>query len=316
VGEGRVQIGLVGLGRMGANMARRLVRAGHRCVVYDLDAQAVSRLSNDGATGAASLDQVVAQLALPRAVWVMVPAGSATDRAVRALGVLMSPDDVIVDGGNTYFRDDLRRAGELAEWGVRYVDVGTSGGVWGLERGYCLTIGGDDDAVERLRPIFEALAPVPAGYVHCGPVGAGHLVKMIHNGIEYGLMEAYAEGFAMLKNAGSKALPSEQRYQLPLARIAEAWRHGSVLSSWLLDLAAAVLERDPELRGFTGRVDDSGEGRWAVMTAIAEAVPAEAISAALYARFRSRDDHAFADKLLSALRHEFGGHVEPSASRS
>jgi 6-phosphogluconate dehydrogenase len=322
-------IGMIGLGRMGGNMVRRLLRGGHRCVVHDLNPQNVSALAAEGAIGAASFDELAAKLDPPRAVWIMVPAGDATEQTVRSLARHLQRGDTIIDGGNSYFKDDVRRAEELRPLGIHYLDVGTSGGIWGLDRGYCLMIGGPVDAVARLEPIFETLAPgrgdVPPapgrtkggtaeqGYLHCGPEGAGHFVKMIHNGIEYGLMQAYAEGFDIFRNASSQSLPESYRYDLNLADIAELWRRGSVVASWLLDLTASALSEDPTLDGFVGRVQDSGEGRWTVMAAVEEAVPADVLSASLYARFRSRQDHTFADKLLSAMRHKFGGHVEAQA---
>lgn len=323
-----MQIGVVGLGRMGGNIVRRLMRGGHQCVVYDRDPAAVKALADAGATGADDLERVVQLLDAPRAVWVMLPAGDITGETVMRLGKLMDTGDTVIDGGNSFFKDDIRRGKTLAERGVHYLDVGTSGGVWGLERGYCMMIGGDAAAVEKLDPIFATLAPgagdIPAtpgragrdpraerGYLHCGPGGAGHFVKMIHNGIEYGLMQAYAEGFDILQNAASDTLPEEQRYELNLPDIAEVWRRGSVIGSWLLDLTAAALAGDAQLAGYSGYVQDSGEGRWTINAAIDEAVPADVLSAALYARFRSRDRAAFANKLLSAMRHGFGGHVEP-----
>jgi 6-phosphogluconate dehydrogenase len=318
---------MVGLGRMGANMVRRLMRAGHACVVHDRDPQAVRALAAEGATGAASLDELVALLEKPRAVWVMVPAGPPTEETVAALGARLGAEDVVVDGGNSHHADDARRAAALAARGVRYLDVGTSGGVFGLERGYCLTIGGEARAAAQLDPIFRALAPgaggpapaggstAPQGYLLCGPSGAGHFVKMVHNGIEYGVMQAYAEGFDILHRADGEALPPERRYRLPVAEIAEVWRHGSVIGSWLLDLTAAALAEDPGLGRYTGFVQDSGEGRWTVMAALEEAVPAEVITASLNARFRSRTGNTFAEKVLSAMRGKFGGHREPSASR-
>jgi 6-phosphogluconate dehydrogenase len=326
-----MRIGMIGLGRMGGNMVRRLLRGGHQCVVYDVNAGPVSALASEGAIGATSFADLAAKLEAPRAVWIMVPAGEATEHTIRTLAAHLEPGDSIIDGGNSYFKDDVRRASELRRSGIHYLDVGTSGGIWGLERGYCLMIGGPADAVSRLDPIFQTLAPGPGtiaatpgsanagtaeqGYLHCGPEGSGHFVKMVHNGIEYGLMQAYAEGFDIFRNASSGALPEEYRYDLDLAAIAELWRRGSVVSSWLLDLTAAALAEDPTLDGYTGYVQDSGEGRWTVMTAVEEAVPADVLSAALYARFRSRQDHTFAEKVLSAMRHKFGGHVEaPAAS--
>jgi len=306
-----MQIGFIGLGRMGGNMTRRLAGAGHAVVAWDRSTDAVRRAISGGIGAAASLTDLVTQLQTPRAVWIMVPAGGPTEETVGSLASLLSAGDVVVDGGNTHFKDDVRRAQMLAEKGIDYVDVGTSGGVWGAERGYCLMIGGAPNAVERLTPLFEALAPKRDGYLHCGPSGAGHFVKMIHNGIEYGLMQSYAEGFDILRNADSSALPSDHRYTFDLAAIAEVWRHGSVVSSWLLDLAAIALRKDPQLEGFTGTVGDSGEGRWTVAAAIEEDVPADVLTTALFTRFRSRRDHTFAEKLLSALRAQFGGHAEP-----
>ena len=318
---------MIGLGRMGANMVRRLMAGGHRCVVFDLRPEAVETLASEGATPTASLEQLVTELTPPRAVWIMVPAGAATDETVIAVAEHLETGDTIVDGGNSYFKDDVRRATTLAADGIHYIDAGTSGGVWGLERGYCLMVGGPEQAVQRLEPVFETLAPgrgdlartpgrnadygaAEKGYLHCGPVGAGHFVKMIHNGIEYGIMQAYAEGFDILENAASEQLPEEIRYDFALSEIAEVWRRGSVISSWLLDLTAQALIEDPQLSGYTGVVGDSGEGRWTILTAIEEAVPADVLSAALYTRFRSRRDHTFAEKVLSAMRHQFGGHVE------
>jgi 6-phosphogluconate dehydrogenase len=323
-----MQIGLIGLGRMGGNMARRLMAGGHEVVAWDRSPDAVKALAGAGASGAASLDDAVSRLPRPRAVWIMVPAGDPTEQTVAALADRLEAGDIVIDGGNTFYKDDVRRARALRDRGIHYVDVGTSGGVWGAERGYCLMIGGDRAAVERLTPIFRALAPgqgaTPAtpgldpagttaheGFVHCGPAGAGHFVKMIHNGIEYGLMQSYAEGFDILRNASSDALPEDHRYTFDLADIAEVWRRGSVVSSWLLDLAAIALREDPALEEFEGRVADSGEGRWTVAAAIEESVPADVLTSALYTRFRSRRDHTFGEKLLSALRAQFGGHVEP-----
>jgi 6-phosphogluconate dehydrogenase len=322
-----MQLGMIGLGRMGANMVRRLIRGGHSCVVFDLSADNVHRLASEGATGATSLDEFARTLTRPRAAWVMVPAGNPTEQTVMALAQRMEAGDIIIDGGNSYFKDDVRRAKTLKERDILYVDVGTSGGIWGVERGYCMMIGGEAQAVARLEPIFKTLAPgrggIPRtpgrgtldgtpeeGYLHCGAPGAGHFVKMVHNGIEYGLMQAYAEGFDILRNAGSKELPEDCRYELNLADIAEVWRRGSVVGSWLLDLTAMALLENPTLSNYTGFVQDSGEGRWTIMAAIEEAVPADVLSAALYARFRSRQEHTFAEKLLSAMRQKFGGHVE------
>ena len=322
-----MQLGVVGLGRMGGNIAQRLMRQGHTCVVYDRSAEAVASLAHKGATGSGGLQELAAKLTAPRAVWLMLPAGEATEDAVRQLGGILQSGDIVIDGGNTFYKDDVRRARDLKPKGIHYVDAGTSGGVWGLERGYCLMIGGEKKIVDHLDPIFAALAPGAGniertagrdgrdkrpehGYMHCGPCGSGHFVKMIHNGIEYGLMQAYAEGFAILKGATADSRPADERFDLDVADIAEVWRRGSVISSWLLDLTAMALASDSKLEGFTGVVADSGEGRWTVMAAIEEAVPATVLSAALYARFRSRDDHGFADRLLSAMRKGFGGHVE------
>jgi len=323
-----MQLGVVGLGRMGGNIAQRLMRHGHSCVVYDKSADAVASIAGKGATGSNSLEDLAAKLTAPRAIWLMLPAGKITEDAVTQLGGALQAGDMLIDGGNTFYKDDVRRARELKQKGIHYLDVGTSGGVWGFERGYCLMIGGDKEQVTHLDPIFSALAPgqgniertagrdgrdkrPECGYMHCGPCGSGHFVKMIHNGIEYGLMQAYAEGFAILKGATSEARPPDERWDLDVADIAEVWRRGSVISSWLLDLTSIALASDPKLDGFSGVVEDSGEGRWTVMAAVEEAVPANVISAALYARFRSRDDHGFADRLLSAMRKEFGGHIEP-----
>jgi 6-phosphogluconate dehydrogenase len=323
-----MQLGIVGLGRMGGNIAQRLIGNGHSCVVYDKSAAAVAALAGKGATASASLADLAAKLSAPRIVWLMLPAGQVTDDAVSELARVLQADDIVIDGGNSFYKDDVRRAKDLKGKGVRYVDVGTSGGIWGLERGYCLMIGGDKSAVEHLDPIFAALAPgygniartagrdgrdprPERGYMHCGPSGAGHFVKMIHNGIEYGLMQAYAEGFSILNGAAKNGRPAEERYALDLADIAEVWRRGSVISSWLLDLTAIALADDPKLDDFTGVVEDSGEGRWTVAAAIEEAVPATVLSTALYERFRSREEHSFADRMLSAMRMGFGGHVEP-----
>ena len=322
-----MQLGMIGLGRMGGNMVRRLMRHGHQCVVYDLNPANVEGLAAEGATGSKSMEEFVKTLSKPRAAWVMVPAGNATETTVMKLAGLMEPGDTIIDGGNSYFKDDVRRARILREKGLHYVDVGTSGGVWGIERGYCMMIGGPKEAVSRLDPIFKTLAPgigtgprtpgrqgrggtAEEGYLHCGPSGTGHFVKMVHNGIEYGLMQAYAEGFDVMKHANSPELPEEHRFDLDLTEIAEVWRRGSVVGSWLLDLTAMALVEDPELRRFTGTVQDSGEGRWTIMAAIEEAVPCDVLSASLYTRFRSRQDHTFAEKLLSGMRNKFGGHVE------
>jgi len=325
-----MQIGIVGLGRMGGNISRRLMKAGHRCVVFDANAKTREALAKEGAAAAGSLAEMVKALGeKPRAVWVMLPAGRITEETVERLGGLLEPDDIVIDGGNSYYKDDIRRAKKLAEKRIRYVDCGTSGGVWGIERGYCMMIGGPKEAVDHLDPIFAALAPglgdIPRtpgrktddsraerGYIHAGPSGAGHFVKMVHNGIEYGLMQAYAEGFDILRNKDSKDLPEDERFVLNMPDIAEVWRRGSVISSWLLDLGAAALAKDPQLQDFSGYVQDSGEGRWTVEAAIEEAVPADVLSSALYARFRSRKEHTFGEKMLSAMRFGFGGHIEGS----
>jgi 6-phosphogluconate dehydrogenase len=328
-----MQLGMIGLGRMGGNIVRRLLRHGHIGIVHGRNAQAVDALVRDGAIGAASLDELMRKIDKPRAVWVMLPAGAVTEATINELAERMAPGDVIIDGGNTFWKDDVRRAKALSARGLHYLDVGTSGGVWGLERGYCMMIGGPREVVNRLDPIFTALAPGPGniartpgrdgrdgraerGYIHAGPSGAGHFVKMVHNGIEYGLMQAYAEGFDILKNANGKSLPEDGRFDLNLADIAEVWRRGSVISSWLLDLTASALAADDKLDGFEGVVEDSGEGRWTIMAAIEEAVPADVLSAALYTRFRSRQSHTFAEKILSAMRKGFGDHVEPKAKQS
>ncbi|QJD30778.1 phosphogluconate dehydrogenase (NAD(+)-dependent, decarboxylating) [Methylococcus geothermalis] len=334
-----MRLGMIGLGRMGANMVRRLLRAGHECVVFDLDQAAVEALAAEGATGASSLEEFVAALTPPRPVWLMLPA-VVVDRMAEQLAGVLEAGDILIDGGNSHYVDDIRRAERLAERGLHYVDVGTSGGVWGLERGYCLMIGGEPASVAHLGPIFQALAPgkgeiagtasrkdgrstAEQGYLHCGPAGAGHFVKMVHNGIEYGLMAAYSEGFNILSRANigkaGKASdaetaplrhPEHYRYDLPIADIAELWRRGSVVSSWLLDLTAEVLGRDPDLARFSGRVSDSGEGRWTVATAIDQGTPAPVLSAALYQRFSSQGEDEFARKILSAMRFAFGGHEE------
>ncbi|HEY1417961.1 MAG TPA: decarboxylating 6-phosphogluconate dehydrogenase [Myxococcaceae bacterium] len=322
-----MQIGMIGLGRMGGNMVRRLMKGGHTCVVYDRGADVVAAYAKEGATPAKSLEDLVSKLQKPRAVWIMVPAGGPTESTVQELAGALEAGDTIIDGGNSFFKDDVRRSKDVGKKGIHYVDAGTSGGVWGVERGYCLMVGGPKEAVSRVEPILRTLAPgkgdIPAtpgrdgkgtaeqGYLHCGPSGAGHFVKMVHNGIEYGLMQAYAEGFDIFKNATSKELPEDYRYDLNLADIAELWRRGSVVSSWLLDLTSISLAQDPTLESYEGFVQDSGEGRWTIQAAIDEAVPAEVLSAALYARFRSRQQHTFAEKLLSAMRKQFGGHVEP-----
>ena len=323
-----MQMGMVGLGRMGGNMARRLMKGGHQIVAYARNPASVKPLASEGATGTTMLDDFAAKLSAPRVAWVMVPAGAPTEQVVTDLAERMEPGDTIIDGGNSFYKDDVRRMKMLRPKKIHYVDVGTSGGVWGLERGYCLMIGGEKDAVARLDPIFRTLAPgmgqtprtpgreklggtAEHGYLYCGPSGAGHFVKMVHNGIEYGLMQAYAEGLDIFKNASSPDLDPDLRYDLNLTDITEVWRRGSVVSSWLLDLTAQALVENPSLSNYTGVVQDSGEGRWTIMAAIEEGVPADVLSASLYARFRSRQDHTFAEKVLSAMRYKFGGHVEP-----
>ncbi len=323
-----MQIAVIGLGRMGANISRRLMKAKHSCVVWDANSSTVQELGKEGAQAVESLQAAVKALQRPRAVWVMLPAGRITEQTIAQLGELMDTGDIVIDGGNTYYKDDIRRAKTLAAKQIHYVDCGTSGGVWGLERGYCLMIGGDAAAVEHLDPIFAALAPgmgsiertpnreghdprAERGYIHAGPVGAGHFVKMIHNGIEYGMMQAMAEGFDILKNKASDKLPADERYELRMADIAEVWRRGSVVSSWLLDLTAEAMAKDPKLDAFAGDVEDSGEGRWTIEAAIEEAVPANVLASSLFTRFRSRQDHTYGEKVLSAMRFGFGGHVEP-----
>jgi len=337
-----MQLGMIGLGRMGANMAERLLHGGHECVVFDMKAANVSKLSDQGATGAKSLDDLVSKLTPPRVVWLMVPA-AAVDQTLHGLAACMQQGDIIIDGGNSHYVDDIRRSDELKAKGIHYVDAGTSGGVWGSDRGYCLMIGGEKNVVQHLDPIFATLAPgiraavrtpgrgknggtAEQGYLHCGPSGAGHFVKMVHNGIEYGIMAAYAEGLNILQhaNAGNKKLASDAettplrqpklyQYEFCLPDVAEVWRRGSVISSWLLDLTATELLKEPSLKSYAGRVSDSGEGRWTINAAIDEAVPAPVLSAALYERFSSRGKADFADRVLSAMRHEFGGHVENAA---
>src|ERR1700689_5420956 len=339
-----MELGMIGLGRMGSNMVQRLLRAGHQCVVYDVHPEAEQALVKEGAVGAASLEEFVKKLTKPRPLWLMVPAG-VVDPTLEKLIPLLEPDDVVIDGGNSYYHDDLRRAAELKPKGIHYVDVGTSGGVWGDERGYCLMIGGEETVVRRIDPIFAALAPsideaprtpgreklggtAEHGYLHCGPSGAGHFVKMVHNGIEYGMMASYAEGLNILRhaNAGKQKNaidaettplrdPEHYAYDLNLADITEVWRRGSVISSWLLDLAASALVDSPDLAKFAGRVSDSGEGRWTIKAAIDESIPAPVLSAALYERFSSRGEADFADKMLSALRYQFGGHEEKTAAK-
>jgi len=338
-----MQLGMVGLGRMGANLTRRLMRDGHRMVAYDVNTDAVQQLASEGATGAGSLEDFIGALEKPRAVWVMVPAGEITEKTVASLAERLDPDDVIIDGGNTYYRDDIRRSKELADKGMHYVDVGTSGGVFGLERGFCLMIGAEDEVFERLEPTFKRIAPgvdsagrtpgregdptaAEHGYLHCGPVGAGHFVKMVHNGIEYGLMAAYAEGLNVLANANAgkatreqdaETAPLEQpefyQYDIDTTEVAEVWRRGSVVGSWLLDLTAAALVESPDLHEFSGRVSDSGEGRWTSIAAIDEGVPTPVLTTALYSRFASRNLDDFANKVLSAMRKQFGGHAEKTS---
>ena len=338
-----MQLGMVGLGRMGANIVRRLMRDGHECVVYDISAAAVQALKADGAVAATSLADLASKLEQPRAVWIMVPAGDITTKTVDGLAAVLGAGDAIIDGGNSHYYDDLARAASLRDAGVHYIDVGTSGGVWGLDRGYCLMIGGDTEVVDRLDPIWASVAPgveaaprtagrdgdpsaAEQGYLHCGPVGAGHFVKMVHNGIEYGLMAAYAEGLNILKNAnvGSTSRdadaetaplehPEHYMYDIDVAQVAEVWRRGSVVQSWLLDLTATAMATDPDLDGFAGRVSDSGEGRWTAIAAIDEGVPAPVLASALFSRFESRDQDLFADRVLSAMRKQFGGHDEKRA---
>ena len=338
-----MQVGMVGLGRMGANLVRRLMRDGHECVVFDANPGAIAALEAEGATGASSLDDFVARLTPPRAAWIMVPAGAVTETTVEDLAQRMAAGDVLIDGGNSYYRDDIARAARLAGQGIHYVDVGTSGGVWGLERGYCLMIGGEDEVVARLRPIFATIAPgveaaprtpgrtgepssAEQGFLHCGPSGAGHFVKMVHNGIEYGLMAAYAEGLNILhhadagsaqRQADAETAPLEDpqfyRYDIDLKEVTEVWRRGSVVASWLLDLTAGALVESPTLEGFSGRVSDSGEGRWTAIAAVEEGVPAPTLATALFSRFGSRDLDHFANQVLSAMRKGFGGHAERPA---
>jgi 6-phosphogluconate dehydrogenase len=336
-----MQLGMIGLGRMGANLVRRLMRDGHRCVAYDVNPDAVKSLAAEGATGAESLADFVAKLEAPRNIWIMVPAGI-VDQTLAELRPLLKADDVVIDGGNSYYRDDITRAADLKKDGIHYVDVGTSGGVWGLERGYCLMIGGEDEAVERLNPIFLTIAPgrgtaeptpglaaggtAEQGFLHCGPNGAGHFVKMVHNGVEYGMMAAIAEGLSIIKHADvglhqaqfdaettPLRNPEAYQYQIDVGEVAEVWRRGSVVSSWLVDLTAAAFAKSPDLDSFSGRVSDSGEGRWTVLAAVDEGVPASVIAASLYERFESRDMGSFTGKILSAMRSEFGGHAEKKA---
>ena len=327
-----MQLGMIGLGRMGANMVRRLMKNQHECVVFDFNQDNVAALAKEGAVGASSLEDLVKKLQAPRAVWIMVPAGKATEDTVVALEKLLERGDAIIDGGNSFYKDDVRRAEMLKDKGIGYLDCGTSGGVWGVERGYCLMIGGDPVAATRLEPIFATLAPgvgdIPRtpgrddskstaekGYLYCGLSGAGHFVKMVHNGIEYGLMQAYAEGFDIMRGANGEELKGGLRYDLALPEIAELWRRGSVVSSWLLDLSASALAKSPQLSEYSGFVEDSGEGRWTIQAALEEGVPADVLSTALYTRFRSRQEHTFAEKLLSAMRKGFGGHVEKAVDQ-
>ena len=327
-----MRLGMVGLGRMGANMARRLIRGGHEVVVTDLSPDAVKGMASEGAVSSASLDDFVSKLGSPRIAWLMVPAGGPTESTAQALASKMKAGDILIDGGNSYFKDDIRRSKMFADKGIHYVDVGTSGGVWGLERGYCMMIGGPKETVQKIDPIFKTLAPgrgdIPRtpgreklagtaeeGYIYCGPSGSGHFVKMVHNGIEYGMMQAYAEGFDIFRNAGKAELPKDEQYDLNLPDIAEVWRRGSVVSSWLLDLTAIALAENPTLSEYSGFVQDSGEGRWTIEAAIAEAVPVDVLSAALFVRFRSREEHTFAEKMLSAMRQKFGGHLEPTVEK-
>ena len=328
-----MQVGMIGLGRMGANIVRRLMRNDHSCVVYDRDPAPGKALAGEGAGAVSSLSELVSSLDVPRAIWVMLPAGAPTEQTIEALTPLLAEGDVIIDGGNSFWQDDIRRGASLAAKGLHYIDVGTSGGVWGLERGYCMMIGGDEGVVRRLDPIFKALAPgrgaisqtpnrdgrdprVEEGYLHAGPCGAGHFVKMVHNGIEYGMMQSYAEGFDILRHADSHTLKPEHRFSRDLADISEVWRRGSVVTSWLLDLTATALAHEGELASYSGFVEDSGEGRWTVQAAVEEAVPAEVLTAALFTRFRSRQGHTFAEKIISAMRKGFGGHIEPPASKT
>jgi 6-phosphogluconate dehydrogenase len=326
-----MQIGLVGLGRMGANMVRRLQKDGHTCAVFDLNADNVKKMAAEGSTGASSLEDLVQKLAKPRAVWVMVPAGKATESTVQTLAAAMESGDTIIDGGNSFYKDDIRRAAEFKKRGINYVDAGTSGGVWGIERGYCLMIGADQEAFNRLEPIFKTLAPgigtidrtpgfdkvnstAEQGYLRTGPPGSGHFVKMVHNGIEYGLMQAYGEGLDVLVHKNSTDLPENERFDLNVRDIVELWRRGSVVGSWLLDLTSMALVENPDLSNYTGSVEDSGEGRWTINAAIEEAVPVEVLASALFTRFRSRREHTFTEKVLSAMRFKFGGHKESGSA--
>jgi len=327
-----MRLGMVGLGRMGSNMARRLMRGGHEVVVTDLSQDAVKAITTEGAAPSSSLDDFCSKLGSPKIAWLMVPAGGPTESTAQAVAQHMKLGDILIDGGNSYFKDDIRRSKMFREKGIHYVDVGTSGGVWGLDRGYCMMIGGPKEVVQQLDPIFKTLAPgrgdmprtpgrerlpgtAEEGYIYCGPSGSGHFVKMVHNGIEYGIMQAYAEGFDIFRNANKPDLPRDQQYDLNLADIAEVWRRGSVVSSWLLDLTAIALAENATLSEYSGFVQDSGEGRWTIEAAIDEAVPVDVLSAALFVRFRSRQEHTFAEKMLSAMRQKFGGHVEPKTEK-
>lgn len=327
-----MQLGMVGLGRMGGNMVSRLMSAGHELVVFDVNPETVELFVGKGATGSSNLRDFVDKLQKPRAVWLMLPAGNITENTMTEIAGMLDPGDIVIDGGNSNFKDDVRRSMTLREKNIRFLDAGTSGGVWGAERGYCLMIGGDESAFKQTEPIFKTLAPgkgdveeskgrenfdstASEGYLYCGKAGAGHYVKMVHNGIEYGLMQAYAEGFDIFKNANKDSLPEERRYDLNLADIAELWRRGSVVSSWLLDLAALSLAESSDLKEYSGFVQDSGEGRWTIEAAMEQAVPAEVLTSALYTRFRSRQEHTFAEKVLSAMRQKFGGHMEPKTKK-
>ncbi|MEO0768035.1 MAG: phosphogluconate dehydrogenase (NAD(+)-dependent, decarboxylating) [Cyanobacteria bacterium J06649_4] len=322
-----MQLGMIGLGRMGANIVRRLMRDGHDCVVFNRTPDKVQQLESEGATGSDSIDDFIQKLEKPRCIWIMVPAGEATEAMVQQLSTKLDAGDIVIDGGNSYYKDDVRRGKVMHKQGIHYVDIGTSGGVWGLERGYCLMVGGDPGAVAHLDPILKTVAPgkgdiditpgreafnptAEEGYLHCGPVGAGHFVKMVHNGVEYALMQSYAEGFDLFRNASAEEVPAEYRYDLNVADIAEVWRRGSVVGSWLLDLSAIALAENPSLDNYSGKVQDSGEGRWTLMAAIEAAVPVNVLSAALYTRFRSRQENTYAEKVLSAMRYKFGGHIE------
>lgn len=327
-----MQLGMVGLGRMGGNMVSRLMNAGHELVVFDVNPETVKQFAGQGATGSSDMRDFVDKLQKPRAVWLMLPAGNITENTMTEIAGMLDPGDIVIDGGNSNFKDDVRRSLTLSEKDIRFLDAGTSGGVWGVDRGYCLMIGGDESAFKQIEPIFKALAPgkgdvaeskgrenfdstASEGYLYCGKAGAGHYVKMVHNGIEYGLMQAYAEGFDIFKNANKDSLPEERRYDLNLADIAELWRRGSVVSSWLLDLTALSFAESSDLKEYSGFVQDSGEGRWTIEAAMEQAVPAEVLTSALYTRFRSRQEHTFAEKVLSAMRQKFGGHVEPKTKK-